>query len=539
MPADNFVRFFRRLLLFGDTPMIEDAELLCRYAEDASEDAFAELVRRRIGLVFFVALRQTRDVQRAEDVAQSVFTDLARKAATLSRHPVLVGWLYRSAQFAATDVMRAVQSRTLREKETQIMHETLGHHDPGPEWEQVRPVLDQVIGELNEHDRDAILLRFFDGRPFADIGVRLQLSENSARMRVERALDKLHSLLARRGVTSTTAALGVALANQASVAAPAGLAATVTGSALASAGTSAGAFLAFMSTSKSFVGAIGMLAAVALGTAVYQTAALHRRDIALANATADRESLQAKLREGESRATAATEIESLRSDDLAAFRRYKEDMASQRALAKQRATEAKEIYVAQERFVLSPAIQQRAAQQFRANLSLRYGPLYVALRFSPDEISKFEAVMNDKFWTMSDLVSAAKATGLPDTATTNIKKQALDLVDEKLLAELGESKYREYLQYDLVVDTRELTDALASKVYYSNSPLSAQQADKLTELLAANRTKSVAPNEWLRAQVFARAGPALSWTWACLERMDTNSGGFDVFRLLLYFVGHR
>jgi len=77
---------------------------------------------------------------------------------------------------------------------------------PAPEagWDRLRPVLDDVMHDLNERDREAVLLRFFEGRPFAQVGARLGLSENAARMRVERALDKLHALLARRGITSTT-----------------------------------------------------------------------------------------------------------------------------------------------------------------------------------------------------------------------------------------------------------------------------------------------------------------------------------------------
>src|SRR5687767_10440566 len=95
--------------------MIEDAELLRRYAEEKSETAFAELVRRRIGLVYSVALRRTRgDAAAAADATQQVFVDLARKAVVLCRRPVLAGWLYRSAQFAAADVMRAERRRQSR-----------------------------------------------------------------------------------------------------------------------------------------------------------------------------------------------------------------------------------------------------------------------------------------------------------------------------------------------------------------------------------------------------------------------------------------
>jgi RNA polymerase sigma factor (sigma-70 family) len=245
--------------------MMDDAELLRRYAESRSEEAFAELVRRRIGLVYSVALRHTRDAHRAEDVTQAVFTALARKAETLARRPVLVGWLYRSAQFAASDAVRAEARRQVRETEAQTMHD-IEREAPEPDWNALRPVLDEVLDALDERDRDAVLLRYFDGQPFAGIGAKLRLSENAARMRVERALEKMHAALARRGVKSTAAALGAALAGQAGVAAPAGLAANVTGAALAGAvaGGGATAVITFMSIAKTGAAALAVVAGLAV-----------------------------------------------------------------------------------------------------------------------------------------------------------------------------------------------------------------------------------------------------------------------------------
>src|SRR5579871_3098726 len=83
---------------------VADSELLRRYADERSEVAFAELVRRHLDLVYSVALRQVAgDVHLAEDVAQQVFAALARKAGTLVGRPALSGWLYRSAHFTASD----------------------------------------------------------------------------------------------------------------------------------------------------------------------------------------------------------------------------------------------------------------------------------------------------------------------------------------------------------------------------------------------------------------------------------------------------
>ncbi|MCX6952231.1 MAG: sigma-70 family RNA polymerase sigma factor [Verrucomicrobia bacterium] len=208
--------------------MDEDAELLRRYTDEKSDEAFAELVRRHLNRVYAVALRQVAgDAHLAHDVTQQVFTALARKASALAERPALSGWLCRSAHFAASDVVRLERRRRAREQEVYAMNSLTSDATPPADWDRIRPALDAAMAELNEGDRDAVALRFFDGLSFAEVGTRLRLSENTARMRVERALDKLHAALARGGITSTTAALATVLGHQAS-AAPAGMMRAVT-----------------------------------------------------------------------------------------------------------------------------------------------------------------------------------------------------------------------------------------------------------------------------------------------------------------------
>jgi RNA polymerase sigma factor (sigma-70 family) len=259
--------------------MMDDSSLLRRFAEDRSEEAFAELVRRHLNLVYSAALRKVGgDAHRAAEVSQTVFTVLARNAPALACHPVLTGWLYTTTHFTAAKLVRAERRRLAREQEAQAMQDLLSSPAPEAGWDRLRPVLDDVMHDLNERDREAVLLRFFEGRPFAQVGARLGLSENAARMRVERALDKLHALLARRGITSTTGALTLLLAEHTVAAAPVGLAVTVSGAALA--GTAGGgslAFWSFLSTPKLLAGAVGAAAlAVGIGVVVQQqsTAAL-------------------------------------------------------------------------------------------------------------------------------------------------------------------------------------------------------------------------------------------------------------------------
>ena len=299
--------------------MMDDATLLHRFAADRSEEAFAELVRRHLNLVYSVALRKVGgDVHFAEDATQNVFSALAHHAASLANRPVLTSWLYTTAHFTAAKIVRTERRRQQREQEAQAMQQF--HSDPTPEadWDRLRPMLDDVMHALNGRDREAILLRFFEGRPFAEVGAKLGLNENSARMRVDRALDKLRALLARRGVTSTTAALSLLLANQAVVAAPASLAATVTSTAVAGVATATGggvlAFLQLMSTTKTVAGLAGAMV-IAIGTGVIvqqQTTARLREEVASLQQT---KSGIAPLRaENQRLAGAADELKSLRND---------------------------------------------------------------------------------------------------------------------------------------------------------------------------------------------------------------------------------
>lgn len=208
----------------------DNSELLRRYLGEKSEAAFAELVQRNIDLVYSAALRQVNgDAAVAQDVTQAVFTDLARKAPALARHSSITGWLYTSTRYLATKALRGEHRRRAREEKAHAMTTLIQDSDPNPAWEEIRPVLDEVMHELSSADRDAVLMRYFEGRALGEIGVRLGVSENAARMRVDRALDKLREALARRGLTSTAVALGTALAERSVAAAPLGLAARVSG----------------------------------------------------------------------------------------------------------------------------------------------------------------------------------------------------------------------------------------------------------------------------------------------------------------------
>ena len=147
--------------------MSEDAELLRQYAQSGSETAFAELVRRYLPLVYATALRQGNgDEALAKDVAQTVFIDLARKASSLLGRELLAGWLYTSTRLAASKAVRGEQRRQLREQIAVSMAEHTTAPESQPDQNELRLVLDEAMSELDAGERNAVLIRFFQGKEF-------------------------------------------------------------------------------------------------------------------------------------------------------------------------------------------------------------------------------------------------------------------------------------------------------------------------------------------------------------------------------------
>ena len=225
--------------------MLDDHELLRSYREQGSEEAFGHLVSRYTNLVHSAALRRVSgNIELAKDVSQVVFNDLAKKAHWLPKNVVLAGWLHHATSFAAAHVARAEWRRKIREQAAAQMNSM--DSDTTPDWEQIRPMLDTALDRLSATDRDALVLRFFEQHSLAEVGQRLGLTEDAARKRVHRALNKLRTRLARQGLGVTCAALGMCVSANAVQAAPNGMAATLSTTALSGAAAKSGTLLALL-----------------------------------------------------------------------------------------------------------------------------------------------------------------------------------------------------------------------------------------------------------------------------------------------------
>jgi RNA polymerase sigma factor (sigma-70 family) len=231
---------------------LDDTALLREYVERGSEEAFAALVTRHVNKVYSVALRLTGNPHSAEEITQAVFVILAKKSRHLGKRVILSGWLYQTARLTAVTFIRGGIRRARREQEA-YMQTVLNENESDlsrrseteadATWAQFAPLLDAAMARLNETDRHAVVLRFFDGKSLREVGAALGANEDAAKKRVSRALEKLHHYFSKRGVSSTTAIIAGMISIHSVQAAPAALAKAVTAAALAKGAMASGSTL--------------------------------------------------------------------------------------------------------------------------------------------------------------------------------------------------------------------------------------------------------------------------------------------------------
>ena len=220
----------------GEMQDQSDLQLLRDFAQNGADAAFREIVERHADLVYSAALRQVASSAAASDIAQSVFTDLARKAGALTSNDStalpasLAGWLHRATRYAALNHLRDARRRLTNER--QAMEQLLTNSESGADWEQIRPALDEALDSLGDEDREALLLRYFKNQDFRAVGLALGVSDDAAQKRVSRAVERLREFFSKCNVTIGASGLAVLISANAVQSAPAGLAAAISAAAL-------------------------------------------------------------------------------------------------------------------------------------------------------------------------------------------------------------------------------------------------------------------------------------------------------------------
>ena len=515
--------------------MFTDTELLRQYAWEHGEGAFAELVGRHVNLVYSAAMREAGgDAALAEDLSQAVFAELARKAPQLLRHPSLAGWLYTCVRHVAANQRRADARRRQREQSASSMNETPSSETPEAVWSQIRPLLDDAMHELGETDRAAVVQRFFEDQSLRDVGNSLGLSENTARMRVDRALEKLRALLARRGIDSTASGLAAALAVGAVVPAPAALAASIAASSLAGAAvvtTNSLTWVQVIAMTKLKIGVVSALIVAGVATPVWQQTRVNqlaREQVRLAEQTAQLEPLRMEVERLRQTGTGSAELVETRGEasrlrsELAKLRgnagevlRKKEENARLRTALAKKASEdgTNEVTGA-----MSDLMKDATSQFIQGRLSR----MKEKLNLTPDQAKAIEELLLaqiTRVTSMTQQLMAGKKISAEDRAKADGPSENTEQQIKDLLTPAQLEAYKEVQKEENVNNARIMANMETLRLQRNLSLAPEQEAqvrDALYELSLKQLNGDM--TQWITASRAANPGSRIPASQILLDQ---------------------
>jgi RNA polymerase sigma factor (sigma-70 family) len=426
--------------------MIEGEQWLAEYAQTGSEAAFREVVERYVNLVYSAAIRLVNgDTHLAEDVTQKVFADLAGMARKISRDVKLGGWLHRHTCFVANNTMRGERRRQLRERSAVEMNSMEDHSEEN--LALIAPVLDEAINELGAEDRDAIMLRFFEQKDFRTVGEALGSNEDAARKRVDRALDKLHGSLTRRGVVLSATALTATLASQAVTAAPVGLALSISTAAVASAAAGGGTALTLiqiMAKAK-----IGIAAAVVVAVAIPVAMSVrHHQALRAENESLRAQAAQIEKLSAENARLAKLAEQGNAAPTTASSNDPSREMLKLRGEVGRLRTEASAPKPSPLSAVISdPETRRMIREQQKMGMGMIYKQFGERLKLPPEQGQKFVELLADDIMENVDHVGALLRDGKSREEIDQVFTAQEAAMVEKVKALLGQEQLSQYQDY--------------------------------------------------------------------------------------------
>lgn len=470
--------------------MKSDAQLLRDYAAREDESAFRELVARHTDFVYSAALRQVESSAVAGDLAQSIFTDLARKAddvaGKISADSSLAGWLHRSTRYAALNHLRDAQRR--RTNERLAMEQFLTNSESAADWEQIRPALDEALDSLGDADREVLLLRFFQKKDFRAVGLALGVSDDTAQKRVSRAVDQLREIFAKQKITVGAGGLVAAISANAVQAAPAGLAVTVTTAALSATAVNTTLItvtktIAMTTLQKTLV---ATTVTVLLGAGIYEArqAAQLREQVQVLQQ--QQTPLAEQLQKLERQHEAATNRVAGLIDELAKSKKNPSEVLKLRgqvgALQQEKAIAGSKSAI--NKITANPESRKALRDQQKMGMSGIYSELAKDLKLSPEQTAQFNDLLADHVMDNIDLITQALRDKNSPSEIDQMFSARESALQNKLLALVGEDGLAKYQDY-----TKELASTLtASQFAATLSGDKAATTEKKNQLLLALQT---------------------------------------------------
>ncbi len=467
-----------RILAVGSVMLVNmsvnDHELLGQFTRDQSQDAFTALVNRHMNLVYSAALRQVRSPQLAEEVSQTVFTQLARRATNLAPDTILSAWLYQVTRNMAIDVIRREARRQARE---QIAFQMSDLNDTPVDWTRIEPLLDEAMQSLDDADRTALLLRYFENKSLRDVGAALGASEDAAQKRVARAIERLRDFFGKRKVTVGASGLVTLLAANAIQAAPSGLAAAVaTGAVLGSATLSASTAVSItktiiMTTLQKTIITAGAVGAVAIGLYQARLVSNLREQVRTLEHQQDQQAVISKQAQAER--DRATNTLAAYAAENAALKKNPSEVLKLRGEVGQLRQENAQLgsSSALSKVTANPEARKMLRDQQKLGMSIIYKDFAQHLKLAPEQSEKLQDLLADHIMENVDHVTTV-LRDKPSLAQMDGLFAAQDAaMQQKVAALLGQDGLTQYQDY-----TKNLLSSLSADQF--KNKLTGTEAEK-------------------------------------------------------------
>ena len=465
----------------GEMNEQSDVQLLCDYAEGGNETAFRELVARHTDFVYSAALRQVDSPDIAGDLTQGVFTDLARKARLLAgKMPAgisLAGWLLRGMRYAALNHLRNTRRRLTNER--QAMEQLIINSESAPDWERIRPVLDEAMDSLCDEDHTAVLLRFFENKSLREVGQALGMSDDTAQKRVSRAVERLREFFSKRNVTISASGLAAVISANAVQSAPVGLAAAISSAALDGAAVTTSTLIAATETitmttiQKSLIAAA---LAVFAGAGIYEA---HQASNFRTQVQTQAHNLQQLQRERDD----ATNRLATVSAELARAKKIPSEVVKLRgevgALRQEKAIAGSQSALSQ--LTANPEARKALRDQQKIAMSATYSGLVKRLNLTPEQAGQFNDLLADHVMNSVDLITQALHDNKKQGEIDQLFSAQNSALQDQMQALLGPDGLAQYQDY-----TKNLASTLTASQFAGNlTGDAAAVADKKSQLTQA------------------------------------------------------
>jgi|GEM_PF-3055090 len=190
---------------------MDDSRAIRESTDGWSRDAFKAIVEQYVGLVYSACLRHLKDRRLAEDASQAVILLLSQKSRRLQQRN-LGGWLLTTCRYACANLRKREQRRQCREQVAAMSKNA----ESIPRHNDMLDLLDEALCHLKAADREALVMCYLKEQPLSNVAAKLGVSQDAARKRVERGVEKLRRYFSQRGIIATSTAMGAVLSEQVS-----------------------------------------------------------------------------------------------------------------------------------------------------------------------------------------------------------------------------------------------------------------------------------------------------------------------------------